>query len=507
MFDPWVAGWLYADAVAITRAQPAAWPQRQRRRLRDLIGAVGARSTWWRGRTAAALSAGPGVDAMLRTIPVSRKRELMQHFDRWVTDPALRLARLSDFAHRHFDDAADFDRRFTVWESSGSSGEPALFVQDAQSLAVADALELARGPHTLLGRGGGPLLDGSPWTQRYAFVGAIDGPFASIVSLRRLQRVNPWARWSVRAFSFLQPGQALVQQLHDWNPTVLMTYPTMARVLADWQRQGRLRLRLNAVWTGGETVTPALRAAIVSAFRCPLHDSYGASECLNIASECSAGALHLHADWAILEAVDEHARPVPAGRFGDTTLLTNLANVAQPIIRYDLGDRVRFVPGTCRCGSSLPVIEVEGREDEVLAPCDASRRPVLLSPLSLTTVIEEASGLFDFRLRQVGDSDLQLELFGDEATAPGVQQVADALRNYLRQQGLGNVALHLHRRPRAAHRGRSGKLQRIVRDETASVAHGAARSQPRAHAVATPPVGTVARMRREPGQRGVPPQS
>ncbi|HSC01654.1 MAG TPA: AMP-binding protein, partial [Burkholderiaceae bacterium] len=377
MFDPWVAGWLYADAVATTHAQPAAWPQRQQRRLHELIATVSARSTWWQARLAPAAAAGRGVDAMLHAVPVSRKRELMQHFDRWVTDPALQLPALGAFAHRHADAAVDFDGRFTVWESSGSSGEPALFVQDARSLAVADALELARGPHTLLGQGAG-FLDGSLWAQRYAFVGAIDGPFASIVSLRRLQRVNPWARWAARAFSFLQPIDALAQRLNDWGPTVLMTYPTMARVLAEQQRQGRLRLRLNAVWTGGETLTATLRAAIGAAFACPLHDSYGASECLNIASECSAGALHLHADWVILEAVDGRGRCVPAGQFGATTLLTNLANTAQPIIRYDLGDRVRFVGPPCRCGSSLPVIEVEGREDEVLALRDASRRPVLL---------------------------------------------------------------------------------------------------------------------------------
>ncbi|HSB99251.1 MAG TPA: hypothetical protein VLE45_05000, partial [Burkholderiaceae bacterium] len=153
------------------------------------------------------------------------------------------------------------------------------------------------------------------------------------------------------------------------------------------------------------------------------------------------------------------------------------------------------------------VIEVEGREDEVLALRDASLRPVLLSPLSMTTVIEEGSGLFDFRLQQRGDSDLQLEVFGSEATAPAVQRALDALRGYLREQGLGNVALHLHRRPRAGHRGRSGKLQRIVRQDAASVAHGVTRSHPCAHAVATPPVATAARMRREPGQRDAPSHS
>ena len=64
-----------------------------------------------------------------------------------------------------------------------------------------------------------------------------------------------------------------------------------------------------------------------------------------------ARRLHLNGDWAILEPVDERAATGADRRFGCTTLLTNLANEVQPIIRYDLGDRVRIAPGGCDCGS------------------------------------------------------------------------------------------------------------------------------------------------------------
>ena len=82
-----------------------------------------------------------------------------------------------------------------------------------------------------------------------------------------------------------------------------------------------------------------------------------------MASECHLGRLHLNSDWLVLEPVDEHHRPVPPGAIGHTTLLTNLANRVQPLIRYDLGDRVRLLPTACACGSSRPLIEVEGRVD------------------------------------------------------------------------------------------------------------------------------------------------
>lgn len=59
--------------------------------------------------------------------------------------------------------------------------------------------------------------------------------------------------------------------------------------------------------------------------------------------------LHLNADWVILEPVDAALRPVPPGNPSHSTLLTNLANRVQPIIRYDLGDSVTMLPAPPSC--------------------------------------------------------------------------------------------------------------------------------------------------------------
>jgi phenylacetate-CoA ligase len=305
-----------------------------------------------------------------------------------------------------------------------------------------------------------------PWggVPRIAYVAALGGHFAGVVAFERLRRLNPWFGANACAFSFLQPIGALTEQLTAFAPTVLASYPSMAWVLAQARAAGRLAIAPRAVWTGGETLTPGLRRAIGAAFHAPVRDSYGASECLTIASECRCGRLHLNADWVILEPVDERGRAVPEGEVGATTLLTNLANRVQPILRYELGDRVRFVPGGCECGSTLPVIEVEGRCDDVLTLADGHGRAVHLAPLALTTVLEDEAGVFDFRLRQQGPDSLQLELGAHEsADAVTRERAAQALRRFLRAQGLGAVHLALRRSTAAAARGRSGKHCRIVR--------------------------------------------
>jgi phenylacetate-coenzyme A ligase PaaK-like adenylate-forming protein len=175
-----------------------------------------------------------------------------------------------------------------------------------------------------------------------------------------MRQLQPWWGGRLQSHSFLQPMPALVDALNRQQPTVLATYPSTALQLAQQACAGQLRLALREVWTGGENLSPAMRRAIGQAFDCPVSQSYGASEFLSLAAECRCGRLHLNSDWAVLESVDEHHRPVPAGTTGCTTLLTNLANPVQPLIRYDLGDRIAPHEPGCACGSPWPVVEVAG---------------------------------------------------------------------------------------------------------------------------------------------------
>jgi hypothetical protein len=455
--DPWRTAAAYVDALSTKFAPASAWQAHRDWRLAALLRHAAQASPLYRS----ILSDYGGGDARLQDVPSIPKSTLMAHFDQWVTDPEVTLAGVRAFTRDPARIGAPFLGRYTVWESSGSSGEPALFVQDAPALASGDALEAARGPVSLAG----PLAYVPGWSEtlRMAFVGAIDGHFASIVSLRRGCRLNPWLDANLRTFSFLQPIGELVAQLEAWRPTVLATYPSMAWVLAEEQAAGRLRLPLHAVWTGGETLTPAQRTRIGEVFRVPVRDSYGASECLTIASECRSGHMHLNADWVILESVDEQLRPVPEGEVGATTLLTHLANHVQPIIRYDLGDRVRYTGAACSCGSALPVIEVQGRQDDVLSLHAADGRLVHLAPLALTTVLEEEGGVFDFELRQQGDHVLHLTLHGRCSSAHGLQHACGALRGWLRTQGLAGVRVDGHCAEAPAARGRSGKQRRVRR--------------------------------------------
>ena len=153
---------------------------------------------------------------------------------------------------------------------------------------------------------------------------------------------------------------------------------------------------------------------------------------------------------------------MPAGSFGATTLLTNLANHVQPLIRYDLGDQVAVHAEPCACGSPLPVIEVRGRSDDMLRIAARSGGTLHVLPLALSTVIEEGAGLYDFQLVQEGPSELSLSTaeHGADATC-SLQRARSVLAAFLYEQGAASLHIHCHS-GRAPHIGRSGKRQRVI---------------------------------------------
>ncbi len=395
----------------------------------------------------------------LHRLPVMRKAELMDRFDDWVTDPAVRLGALRAFTADPACIGEPFLGRYTVWESSGSSGTPGIFVQDAAAMAVYDALEALRRPVL---RPLQRILD--PWGmhERIAFVGAIGGHFASTVSIERLRRLNPVLGARIHSISFLQPMAELAARLNTLAPTVLATYPSAAVLLATERLAGRLLVEPQEVWTGGEGLSPTMRGFVQETFNSPVADSYGASEFLALASECRAGGLHLNSDWAILESVDDHGRPVPAGESGSTTLLTNLANRLQPLIRYDLGDSVTVHAQACACGSALPRIDVQGRADDTLRLMARNGRSVCVLPLAISTVLEDEAGLFDFQLVQQGPSELLLRTrMCGRAAHQKLQHARTVLGAFLAGQGAPGVRIECHCNE-PSRGGRSGKVQRIL---------------------------------------------
>ena len=201
----------------------------------------------------------------IRQLPPVTKREMMTHFDEWVTDPEVTKARAEAFAADASSVGKRFLGRYTIWTTSGSTGTPALLVQDEYALTVMAALAWARA------------------------VPAWIGSLARSAMMSSMNSIRPVA--SYEGSSFRSPKKSRRQVDND--------------------------------------------------------------------------PIGIHVQAAV-------------------------PNYVQPIIRYDLGDRITMLPDLCTCGSALPSVRVEGRSDEILTFRSPSGDDVHLLPVALATSIAES---------------------------------------------------------------------------------------------------------------------
>lgn len=447
------------DLLRAQREGPEGLRRRREARLARLLGHARAHSPFYRALHARV--AGGPAGAALSDLPVVRKAELMAAFDDWVADPSLTLARLSDFVADPSRAGSPFAGGAFVCRSSGTTGDPGLFVHDAGAADAYLAIITVRAYLEWLGPRTWPTL-----ARRGLRMAAVVGTGGHYAGAGWLERARIGSRTASRAITVL-PAQLPLPQLREAveriDPTVLAGYPSALTLLAGEQEAGRLRARPMLVVGSGETWPERDRDRAAAAFGCPVRTAFAASECLFAAFSCDRGWLHLSSDWFILEPVDAAGRPTPAGQPSHTVLLTNLANLAQPLIRYDLGDSVILRADPCPCGSPLPAMRVTGRTADVLLLTSGDGRSVPILPLAIGAVGEAVPGIR--RLQVVQRSGTVLDVRWDSAAGidrtDAGRRLAATLAAHLADHGLACVVVRPDEDPPRPD-PRSGKVRQVI---------------------------------------------
>jgi phenylacetate-CoA ligase len=217
------------------------------------------------------------------------------------------------------------------------------------------------------------------------------------------------------------PTAEIVRRLNAAQPPALLAYAAKLAELAREQRAGRLRLNLRSVTSNSEMLSPAERTAIGEAFGVPVIDLFVSTEGLVGRSEPGSSVLTFASDTCIAECVDEDGRPVPDGVASAKVLLTNLHNLTQPLIRYELTDR--FTPAGSAAGGFLRAT-VDGRADDLFRYPAASVHPFVIGTLLLRT-----PAVREFQVRQTEHgADLAVVVDGDLDVAALTADVRDGLR-------------------------------------------------------------------------------
>ena len=421
-------------------------------RLDALVRHAAARSPYYRARLAGLPAHGP---VRLADLPVLDKPAMMAHFDELVTDPRLRCDALLEHLDGLTHDAL-YLREYRAMTTSGSSGQKGLYIYDRAAWRVIIA-QFFRFNAIAAIRPRLPRL-------RIASVG---GGAPTHMSRRGAESVAIGLH-RVLGLAVTMPLERIVAALNAFRPDYLTAFPSMAALLAAEQQAGRLHIAPATISTMSELRTPEVTARIEEAFGVRPFDLYATTEGL-WGCDCPHHAgVHLFDDLTLVENVGDDGRPVPPGEPGARLLITNLFNLVQPLIRFEVSDVVTLDPEPCPCGRTLPrVRSLEGRADDVLHLPAAAGGRVAVLPLQFGVVTADR-GVREFQVVQRGDRlRLRVALADDAPVAHTTGRLCDRVTARLRELGVADPRVDVET-VAALERPPSGKLQIVVADRRAA---------------------------------------
>jgi phenylacetate-CoA ligase len=422
------------------------WPPEQLARLqhvrlRALLAQAIERSPFHAARLAG-IDPGRFELADLARLPVMTKAQMMERFDDVVADRRLTQDLVEPHLAASVAEPALLLGDYVCLVSGGSSGLRGVFVQTAEEYAEFAASVIRRAMAAFLASGGRPA-DGLV----IGIVGAASPVHSS--GLAAAIATGPPLRM-VSAPATL-PTARIVERLNAAQPPALLGHATRLADLAREQRAGRLRLRLRAVTSVSEMLTAEDRAAISGAFGVPVTNTFVSTEGLVGHSEPGGQVLTFAGDTCIAECVDEAGRPVPDGTASARVLVTNLHNLTQPLIRYELTDR--FTPAGISPGGWLRA-SVDGRAGDIFRYGATSVRPH-----ALTTALLRAAAVREYQVRQTARGADILVVAG---TGFDHGALAAAVEQSLCLAGLPEPQVTIRRVGAIARDSRTGKARRFI---------------------------------------------
>lgn len=152
-----------------------------------------------------------------------------------------------------------------------------------------------------------------------------------------------------------------VESLNQYQPDAIDGFFTsMCDVASYIERHGiKLTFHPAAIFPTSETLTKTGRELLERVFGCKVYDQYASSEGAPFVTECKNQVLHMELASGVFEHISKDDTEV---------LVTSFTTHGTPLIRYRIGDRMKFAESnTCTCGLHGPVVEeIQGRRLDFL---------------------------------------------------------------------------------------------------------------------------------------------
>lgn len=356
--------------------------------------------------------------------PILTKSILMLNFDRLVTNRKITKQGVAEFLTRSTDPSELLFGKYHVLQTSGTSGEVGYFVYSQNDWVRAGAaMGRTAGQERPVRKRSGRL--------RIAYYAALGGHYAFVSTTSSATRGIARLLVDVRFFEINSPLPQVVEQLNAFQPEIIAGYTTGLKILAEQQNKGILKVNPIAVGTGSEAMTPADKEMLESAFKCRATNTYGSTEILNQGVTNPDGqTMTLYDDDVIYEIFDDH------------TLVTNLFNYTEPLIRYRMSDVLRPAAQANPASPYLMIDSVIGRTEKV--PIFTNRDGVDDSISPEKVALTFVTGITRFQMQLVSKTKFIYKVILDSSLdAAGREEALTAMENRLRevldQKSMSNV--------------------------------------------------------------------
>ena len=170
-----------------------------------------------------------------------------------------------------------------------------------------------------------------------------------------------------------QNSEDRTKNILEWKPSVICGTPTYILFLGDVAKKMGVDLSktpVRIVITGGEpgAQVPSTKKQIETSWGAKNYDDVGSTEISNFGFECIAQqGTHVVESMFLAEVIDPGTgKSLDPGQEGEL-VLTNLCCESMPLIRWRMGDMVKFDVKKCDCGRTFLRLDggVFGRADDM----------------------------------------------------------------------------------------------------------------------------------------------
>lgn len=464
---PHVMGLIFSMLRA-SQASPEEIARIREKRFRRLLRTAVSKSPFYRD-----LYRGIDIETcQLTDLPVVDKKMMMDNFDEFVTDRRLKKNEIIQWINEKKHVGQMYLGKYVPIRTSGTTGKFAVVVYDRWSLDFVQAAMMARHAHSrrISALNAMRIILHALFVKRFKIIAVFvtGGPYpAYTVAAYPPPLSQMFLKKEI--YSLFEPVAEIVEKLNGSSCNELYSYPSMLEVLAREQLAGRLNLKfdppISTIVSASEPLTESVKQTVYKAWGMKIQDTYGSSECFLMARSCgNFEKMHVMSDLCCLEIVDHQGRPVPDGQTGNKVLVTNLFNLVQPFIRYEITDVTGYSTQPCSCGQPFPtLLPVEGRTDDIFYIDRPGGGYDEVHPYLFSVAIVELMEVCEYQFVQTERNEFTFSYVPVDAEMDVENKVRKKLEECMRKAGFFNrVRLKILCVKNIPRDERSGKIRRLI---------------------------------------------